>query len=162
MTFLGGYASELVRWGCNFVIVKQRERMNLVKTVITLHNALDMALWRREKITAKGIRKISITALIDTGAYMMIIPEKIRLQLGLAIVGHELAELANGVQKKAAIAEPVEIHFENRKATLDVLVMGNEVVLGAIPMRAMDVFIHPDWQKLIVNPEHPTRAVFRI
>jgi hypothetical protein len=80
----------------------------------------------------------------------------------LEIIGYELSELANRQQEKVAIAEPVEIHFENRKATVDVLVLGNEVLLGAIPMEAMDVLIHPKLQKLTVNPEHPNIPVFRV
>jgi len=136
--------------------------MGLVNAEIELCNAMDRALWRRQKIAEHEIRKIQVKALVDSGAYMMVIPEKVRLQLGLEIVAYELSELANGQQEKVAIAEPVEIHFENRKATVDVLVMGNEVLLGAIPMEAMDVIIHPKLQKLTVNPEHPNIPVFRV
>ena len=136
--------------------------MGLVHAEIELCNAMDMALWRRKKITETEIRKISVQSLVDSGAYMLVIPEKVRLQLGLEIIGYELSELANGQQEKVAIAEPVEVHFENRKATVDVLVIGNEVLLGAIPMEAMDVLVHPKLQKLTVNPEHPNIPVFRI
>jgi clan AA aspartic protease len=136
--------------------------MGLVYAEIELYNAMDRALWRRKKIAEHEIRKIQVSALVDLGAYMMVIPERIRLQLGLEIIGYELSELANGQQEKVAVAEPIEIHFENRKATVDVLVIGNEVLLGAIPMEAMDVLIHPKLQKLTVNPEHPNIPVFRI
>jgi clan AA aspartic protease len=136
--------------------------MGLVHAEIELCNAMDMALWRRKKIAETEIRKISVQSLVDSGAYMLVIPEKVRLQLGLEIIGYELSELANGQQEKVAVAEPVEVHFENRKATVDVLVIGNEVLLGAIPMEAMDVLIHPKLQKLTVNPEHPNIPVFRI
>ena len=63
--------------------------------------------------------------------------------MGLEIIGCELAEFANGQQEKLAIAEPVEVHFENREATVDVLIACNEVLLGAISMEAMDVLINP-------------------
>lgn len=136
--------------------------MGLVKVELKLYNAMDTALARREKIKESEVRKIEVTALVDSGAYMMVIPEKVRLQLGLDIISYEFAELVNGQQEKVPIAEPIEVHFENRKATVDVLVVGQEVLLGAIPMEAMDVLIHPILQKLIVNPEHPTTPVFRI
>jgi clan AA aspartic protease len=136
--------------------------MGLVYANIELFNAMDMALNRRNKIANTEVRKISVEALVDSGAYMMVIPDEVRLQLGLEIVGYELSELANGKQEKVAIAEPIEIHFENRKATVDVLVLGKEVLLGAIPMEAMDVLIHPKLQKLTVNPAHPTIAVFKV
>lgn len=136
--------------------------MGLVRTELELYNAMDVALHRRSKITKQDVRKITVTALVDSGAYMMVIPEKVRLQLGLDIIGHEFAEFANGQQEKVGIAEPLEVRFENRKATVDVLVTGQEVLLGAIPMEAMDVLIHPKLQKLVVNPEHPTTPVFRV
>jgi clan AA aspartic protease len=136
--------------------------MGLVYANIELFNAMDTALNRRNKIANTEIRKISVETLVDSGAYMMVIPDEVRLQLGLEIVGYELSELANGKQEKVAIAEPIEIHFENRKATVDVLVLGKEVLLGAIPMEAMDVLIHPKLQKLTVNPAHPTIAVFKV
>jgi len=136
--------------------------MGIVYAELELSNAMDRALYRRGNLPEKEIRKIIVTALVDSGAYMMVIPDKIRLQLGLEIVGYELVEMANGVQEKVAIGEPVEVHFENRKATVDVLVVGNDVLLGAIPMEAMDVLINPRLQKLTVNPEHPTTPVFRI
>ena len=136
--------------------------MGIVHANIELSNAMDRALYRRDKISEQEIRKINVTALVDSGAYMMVIPDHVRLQLGLEIIGYELTELANGKQEKVAIAEPIEVHFENRKATVDVLVIGNEVLLGAIPMEAMDVLINPRLQKLTVNPAHPTTPVFRI
>lgn len=105
---------------------------------------------------------MTVNALIDSDAYMMIIPDAVRLQLGLEIVGRELAEFANGKQEYIPIGEPVEVRFANRKATVDVLIAGNEVLLGAIPMEAMDVVIHPRTQKLSVNLEHPNTPVFRV
>jgi hypothetical protein len=37
-----------------------------------------------------------------------------------------------------------------------------EPLLGAIPMEAMDVLVHPARQEMIVNPEHPDYAVVRL
>jgi clan AA aspartic protease len=136
--------------------------MGIVHADIELSNAMDRALLRRNQLTEQEVRKINVKALVDSGAYMMVVPDKVRLQLGLEIIGYELTELANGQQEKVAIAEPIEVRFENCKATVDVLVVGNEVLLGAIPREAMDVIINPRLQKLTVNPEHPTMPVFRI
>ena len=36
--------------------------------------------------------------------------------------------------------------------------MGNEVLLGAVPMEDMDLVIQPKLLKLIVNPESPNIA----
>jgi hypothetical protein len=54
--------------------------MGLVHATIELYNAMDRALYRRKKINEAEVRKIEVTALVDSGAYMLVIPEKIRLQ----------------------------------------------------------------------------------
>ena len=38
----------------------------------------------------------------------------------------------------------------------------HEPLLGAIPLKDMDVLIHPLRQKLIVNPEHPYFAQMKL
>ncbi len=38
------------------------------------------------------------------------------------------------------------------------LVLGNMVLLGAIPIEDMDLIIHPAQLKLTVNPENPNIA----
>ncbi len=64
-------------------------------------------------------------------------------------------ELADGKPQKAKIVGPVEITFENRVSVLGAAVMGDEVVLGSIPMQDMDVVVDPRSERLIVNPENP-------
>jgi hypothetical protein len=38
------------------------------------------------------------------------------------------------------------------------MVMGDRVLLGAVPMEDMDVVIHPKTQQVIPNPENPNIA----
>ncbi len=53
----------------------------------------------------------------------------------------------------------VKIAFSNRTAFVGVMIMGDEVLLGAIPMEDMDVIIQPATRSLIVNPESPNVAM---
>jgi hypothetical protein len=39
------------------------------------------------------------------------------------------------------------------------MVLGNEVLLGAIPMEDMDLVLQPQLQSIDVNPESPHMAV---
>lgn len=50
---------------------------------------------------------------------------------------------------------PVEIRFKNRVGFTGALVLGDEVLLGAIPMEDMDLVIVPKTRTLDVNPESP-------
>jgi len=130
--------------------------MGLVKAELELINAGDLEVARRGFMTEPEVRKISAEALVDSGAFMLVIPESMRLQLGLEPREYKVAEYANGSVEKVPVVGPIEIRFANRRATADAMVLGNEVLLGAIPMEALDVVVHPRTQRLIVNPENPT------
>jgi hypothetical protein len=130
--------------------------MGLVYADIELINAGDIEVARRGFIKHTDIRKVVVKALADSGAYMMVIPEEVRLQLGLEIISYGVAKYANGNVEKVPVTGPIEIRFQNRRTVADAMVIGDEVLLGAIPMEAMDVLIHPLDRKLIVNPESPT------
>ena len=51
------------------------------------------------------------------------------------------------------------IKFENRGCLTGALVLGDEVLLGAVPMEDMDLVVSPAKQILMVNPESPNIAM---
>jgi len=53
---------------------------------------------------------------------------------------------------------PIEVRFKNRIGFVGALVMGDETLLGAIPMEDMDLVILPKTKKLDVNPASPNIA----
>ena len=60
------------------------------------------------------------------------------------------AELADGSKKIFSYSEPVQIQWKKRKTTLQAIVVpsATEVLLGAIPLEAMDLIINPVEQEL--------------
>ena len=50
---------------------------------------------------------------------------------------------------------PVQIRFANRNCFTGALVLGDSVLLGAIPMEDMDLVVSSRMQKVTVNPESP-------
>ncbi|MBF0395170.1 MAG: clan AA aspartic protease [Desulfobacterales bacterium] len=136
--------------------------MGLVYADITLSNLEDISLFRRKYISEKEIRRIEVKSLVDSGAYMLVVPEHIKLQLGLSVIEQREVELADGKTSLCDIVGYIEIRFANRMAVCNAFVMGNEVLLGAIPMEELDVIIEPRNQRLIVNPENPTMPKMKI
>jgi hypothetical protein len=53
---------------------------------------------------------------------------------------------------------PIETRFKNRAAYVGAIVMGDEVILGAIPMEDMDLVALPNSRRLDVNPLNPNFA----
>jgi clan AA aspartic protease len=132
--------------------------MGLTHATIELLNGVDTALQRLGR--KKTARKVEVKALVDSGAYMMAINEKVRKLLNLPTISQRNAVLADGSKVLLDIVGPLEVRFANREATCNAMVFPSddaEILLGAIPMEEMDVVIHPQTQQLVVNPQHPDR-----
>ena len=131
--------------------------MGLVYAEIELTSFDDIALHRRGFLEEEKIKRVKVSALVDTGAYMLTISDKIRNQLDLPLIEKQFSILADDSEVEVEIVGPVEVRFENRRTSVDAVVLPNasEVLLGAIPMEDMDVLVDPRQQKLVVNPKHP-------
>lgn len=131
--------------------------MGLIYAEIELINGDDLALVRRHIIGEEEVKRMWVTALVDTGSFMMAINENIQEQLQLAVVETRKAQLANGQIVACEVVAPLEVRFKNRQTTCRAIVLPGdaEVLLGAIPIEDMDILIHPTRQELIVNPDHP-------
>ena len=104
------------------------------------------------------VEPVRTTAMADSGAVHLCIPEHLRLQLKLDAIDDKEVTLADGSRKLVPYVGPIEIRFKNRIGFAGALVMGDEVLLGAIPMEDMDLVIIPKTQTLDVNPENPNIA----
>ncbi|MGR3178603.1 MAG: clan AA aspartic protease [Candidatus Anammoxibacter sp.] len=101
------------------------------------------------------LKEIEVDALVDTGALHLCIPERVALQLGLVELYKREVTTADGKEHLCSYVGPVEVKFENRGCFTGALVLGDEVLLGAVPMEDMDVLVSPAQGKLIVNPKSP-------
>ncbi len=104
------------------------------------------------------LEPVEVLALADTGAVHLCIPVHIQLQLKLEEIDSKEITLADGSKKLVPYVGPIEIHFKNRIGFTGALVLGNEVLLGAIPMEDMDLIVIPKTRTLAVNPESPNIA----
>jgi len=101
---------------------------------------------------------LEVQALADTGSVFLIIPEHVRLQLGLDVADNKEITLADGSRKMIPYVGPIETRFKNRLAFVGAIVMGDEVLLGAIPMEDMDLVVIPLQRRVDVNPLNPNFA----
>ena len=104
------------------------------------------------------MQSVSAEALADTGSVYMIIPEHVQLQLQLEQQGSKEVTLADGSKRMVPYAGPIQISFKNRVAFVGAIVMGDEVLLGAIPMEDMDLVFIPHERRVDVNPRNPNFA----
>ena len=138
--------------------------MGLVYADIELINGDDLAMVRRGYMGEDKVKHMFVSALVDTGAYMLCINESIQEQLQLPVLETRKRQMANGSVSEYEVVGPVELKFRNRRTLCNAMVLpgDNQVLLGAIPLEDMDVLIHPQRQELIVNPDHPYFAQMKM
>jgi len=119
--------------------------MSLVRTEITLKNTLDVGKSRQGLIKETEIRQITVNAFVDTGAWTLVINEETRKKLGLDITGSDSGTLADGKKAEYNVAGPLEVIWKNRRTTCEALVLpdAKNILLGAIPLEAMDLTVNP-------------------
>ena len=101
---------------------------------------------------------VEVVALANSGAVHLCIPEHIQIQLKLEAIDNKEVTLADGSKKLVPYVGPIELRFKNRVGFAGALVMGDQVLLGAIPMEDMDLIIIPKTRTLDVNPDNPNIA----
>lgn len=105
-----------------------------------------------------NLDSVNVLALADSGATHLCIPEHVQIQLKLEEIDSKEVTLANGSKQLVPYVEPVELRFKNRVGFAGALVMGDQVLLGAIPMEDMDLVIIPKTRTLDINPNSPNFA----
>lgn len=101
------------------------------------------------------LQPITLNALVDTGAATLCIPEHVQIQLGLEEAETREVMIADGSRQAVPYVGPVQIRFGNRSCFTGAFVLGNQVLLGVIPMEDMDLVVNPLRQEVTVNPESP-------
>jgi clan AA aspartic protease len=118
--------------------------MGLIKARISLSNPKDNTLV-----------PIEADAIVDTGALHLCIPEHIAVQLQLTEMYKREVTVADGRRTLCPYVGPVQVTFANRGCFTGALVLGDEVLLGAVPMEDMDLVLSPARQAVEVNPNSP-------
>jgi clan AA aspartic protease len=136
--------------------------MGLVYEKITLKNAIDVGAYTRGIINEADIRQVNVSAMVDTGAEMLVINEAMRQELGLEVRGEKRVSLADQSAKISRFTEPVEIHWKNRHTVTQALVLdgATEVLLGAIPLEGLNVIVDPGNQQLM--GAHGDEVIYKV
>ncbi|MDR2117695.1 MAG: clan AA aspartic protease [Planctomycetaceae bacterium] len=129
--------------------------MGFVHAMITLSNSFDEGMAAEGLLSPELIRKTEVCALVDSGAFTLVINETLKKQLGLRVLETTKILLADGSRQECEVVGPIDIRFKNRHTVTSSLVLptADEVLLGVIPLEGMDVIIDPKKQELALPPE---------
>lgn len=109
-----------------------------------------------------ALAPLKVRALVDTGALMLCIPQHVALQLRLERESEREVTVADGRRLKAPYVGPIKVRFEDRFCYVGALVLGDETLLGAVPMEDMDLVVLPGKRKLSADPASPNLPHARV
>ncbi|MBC7506189.1 MAG: aspartyl protease family protein [Sandarakinorhabdus sp.] len=101
------------------------------------------------------LEEIDANALVDSGAAELCIPQHIANQLRLKQLEEREVRIANGERVLVPYVGGVRIEVFGRQTVTSAIVIGDQVLPGAIPMEATDLIIHPLSLTLMPNPDSP-------
>ena len=98
-------------------------------------------------------------ALVDSGALHLCIAEHVALQLQLQELEKREVIVADGNKRLVPYVGPLVVKIANRTSLSGAMVLGDEVLLGAIPMEDLDLVVRPAMRDVVPNPQNPNFAV---
>ena len=98
---------------------------------------------------------IAVTAMADTGALMLCIPETVAGRLDLETESMRDVSVADGRSLRVPYVGPIRVACGKRFCFVGALVFGDQVLLGAVPMEDMDLVVDPSRRRVAVNPASP-------
>jgi clan AA aspartic protease len=101
------------------------------------------------------LQPLGSTALVDTGALMLCIPQHVAVQLQLQEESQREVTVADGRVMQVPYVGPLRVAVAGRFCYVGALVLGNEVLLGAVPMEDMDLVVNPARQRVEPDPRSP-------
>ena len=105
--------------------------------------------------TKPDLKPLTVEALVETGAMTICIPEHVAVQLGLETIETREVTAADEKSHLVPYVGPLRVRFEKRTCFTGALVIGETVLLGAVPMEDMDLVVSPAAETIVVNPKSP-------
>jgi clan AA aspartic protease len=138
--------------------------MGKVMETLKLTNDYDFAAAQAGTRQPSDVRSVEITALVDTGATMLVLPAEVVEALGLPPRGQRKVRYADDRVETVPWVVGVKVEVRGREAVVSALVgpRGSTALLGQIPLEEMDFTVDPKSRELRPNPASPDAPVLDI
>jgi hypothetical protein len=130
--------------------------MGKVLVTATIENLEDLFQAQKGVIPAEQVRRVEVAdALVDNGATGLLAPGNVIARLGLSPVRTRNAKTVAGTTL-LQVYRAVRLSVQGRDCILDISEVPDDcpVIIGQIPLEAMDWVVDPRNQQLIGNPAH--------
>jgi len=133
------------------------KRIGYIYAELELTNEYDLGYNQRGDLPEEKVQRVTCRALVDSGAWDLVINEDVQSKLNLPLMGRESVTLADERWLDVDIVGPVRVRFDDHFTIVRAVVLpgSSEVLLGAYPLQGLDAFIDAKGEKLLVHPESP-------
>ena len=138
--------------------------MGKVLVTAKIENLLDLYSVHLGLLTPDKVRTLDVTdALVDTGATGLMIPTRLLPTLGLRPAYQRQGRSVSGVFTMQ-IYEVVQLTVQGRVCKVEVYEVPdpNPILIGQLPLEALDWVIDTHGKKLIGNPEHGGQHIVEV
>jgi predicted aspartyl protease len=129
--------------------------MGRVIVDVTVENVEDLRKAQRGEIALEQVRRVTVPALVDSGATFFCMPESLIQQIGLPFNRERETRTVTG-PLMLKVYGGARLTVQGRDCDEEVLALreGSQVLLGQIPLEKMDWWIDSNARRLVGNPEH--------
>ncbi len=138
--------------------------MGKVLVTARIENIGDLFAADQGRIAPDGVRAIEVDdALVDTGATGLSMPQTLLAKLGLKFLRNRTAITAAGLAQ-VRVFGTVRLTLQGRDCPSDVTELpdGCPVLIGQLPLEAMDFVVDPPNRRVIGNPAHGGEQIIEI
>ena len=138
--------------------------MGKVVVAATVENVADLYNAHLGTLPADQVRRVAVAdALADTGATTLSLPKRLIAQLGLLPLRTRTVRTATGATTLQTYGG-AHLMVMDRECTCDVTEVSDDcpVLIGQIPLEALDLMVDPKGQRLIGNPAHGGEHVMEL
>ena len=131
--------------------------MGEIRVDVTLENDRDVFAYHEGKITKEQVRTVTLNALVDTGAVMVLLPQEVVEVLGLEKIDKTIVTLANEEKIELEVAGTLSLSIGNRKMKTDCLIGPPqcEPLIGQLVLERLDLILDPLKKSIHPRPESP-------
>jgi predicted aspartyl protease len=136
--------------------LQESAAMGKVLVSARIENLNDVVSVRQARLQPEEVRFVEVPdAMIDTGAMFLSLPRRLIQQLGLIHFRTRKAKTSGGIVE-FGMYSMARLVVQGRDCHVEVAELPDEcpVLIGQIPLEALDFIVDPIHQRLLGNPDH--------
>ena len=129
-----------------------------------LENPLDRGYFERGQGQESDIRRTIVSAVVDTGAVMLMLPQNVVERLGLNVRRTVIVTYADERKEERPVAGPVTVRLCGRFMSIDCVVGPplSEPLIGQVVLESLDLIAECRNQTLAPRPESPDYPLLKL